>query len=536
MNESPRRIVAAALGLATICLVWIEEPLVSSLHKVVYHWSAQPLSLFAPIVLDVLAVWVVLALLLFLARAPGRRRVAVWAGIVLFAPSIALKNLRLLEIVNPPHCLTLAMLGAGIVAYVLVLSFWRPVFAKRFNRAVGLTSTVLGFVAVPGAVLLCQIVWFGWQARSLNTPLALHQPQMASTTATRPRILWILLDELSYQQVYGHRFKGLQLPAFDALAAQSTVFTQIIPAGFPTDKDVSTEKILPSLLTGQPVDKIRSSTTGQLSMHNPDTDAWQPFDQHNTAFQDALDAGYSTALAGWFNPYCRILPAVLDRCFWTSGSIFHYAMIPGATVEFNMKEPAEVFIQTSMLRHLLRPVVRFQDQSIQDSEAHILDYRKLVDAADSVVRDRSKGFALLHLPIPHPGGIYNRRTGQMTTGPSTYLDNLALADNYVAHVRSMLEQAGEWDSSTIVIMGDHGWRTQMMWRGFSEWTQEEETASLGGGFDDRPAYIVKLAGQQKGAVIDAPFRAVETRKLMAVLLAQKIQSQEDLSAWVQQIH
>jgi hypothetical protein len=367
MSESPRRIAAAALGMATICLVWIEEPLVSSRHEVVYHWSARPLSLFAPVVLDVLAAWLVLALLLFLARAPGRRRVAVWAGIVLFAPSIALKGLRLLQIVNPPHLLTLAMLGAGVVAYVLVLSLWRPAFAGWFDRVVGLTSVVLGFVAVPGAVVLCQIVWFGWQARSLNTPLALHQPQMASTAATRPRILWIVLDELSFQQVYVHRFQGLQLPALDALAAQSTVFTQIIPASIPVDKDVRTEKILPSLLTGQPVDEIRSSATGQLSTHNPDTNSWQPFDQHNTAFQDALDAGYNTALSGWYNPYCRILPAVLDRCFWTSSSIFHYVMVPGATVESNMQEPAALLVQSGMLRRFLR----LPDHTIQGTETHI---------------------------------------------------------------------------------------------------------------------------------------------------------------------
>ena len=47
----------------------------------------------------------------------------------------------------------------------------------------------------------------------------------------RPRVIWILFDELSYQQVYERRLPGLQLPAFDALAAQATVFTHAVPAG-----------------------------------------------------------------------------------------------------------------------------------------------------------------------------------------------------------------------------------------------------------------------------------------------------------------
>jgi hypothetical protein len=54
-----------------------------------------------------------------------------------------------------------------------------------------------------------------------------------------------VFDELSYRQGYERRFPALQLPAFDALAAQATVFTHTIPAG------IMTEKVLPSLLTGE---------------------------------------------------------------------------------------------------------------------------------------------------------------------------------------------------------------------------------------------------------------------------------------------
>jgi len=536
MSESPRRIAAAALGMATICLLWIEEPLVDSRHDAVYHWSGRPLHLFGPVVLDVFVLWLAFALFLFLARAPGRARVGVWAGIVLFVPSITLRNLVLLRFFKPPHLLSFALLGAAATAYVAVLLLWRPACAERFDRVVGLTSAVLGFVAILGMVLLVQIVWFGWQARSLNDPLPLHQPQTASTAATRPRIIWIILDELSYQQVYERRFQGLQLPTFDVLAAQATVFTHTIPAGVPINEDVSTAKILPSLLTGEQIDEIRSSATGQLSTHNPDTDAWQHFEQHGTVFQDALDAGYSTALVGWYNPYCRIMPAVLDRCFWTYGSGVQSGIAPGGTVGSNALEPLKFLAGSGAMYHLLRPVLRVPEHRVQDAKIHIVDFRQTTDVADSVLRDPSLGFVMLHFPFPHPGGIYDRKTGQLTTRPSTYIDNLALADKYLARVRSTLQQTGEWDSSTIVLMGDHGWRTGILWQTSPDWTQEEESASLGGQFDDRPAYIVKLAGQQTGATIDTPFRAVETRKLLDALLAQRIRSAEDLSAWVQQTH
>jgi hypothetical protein len=43
---------------------------------------------------------------------------------------------------------------------------------------------------------------------------------------------------------------------------------------------------------------------------------------------------------------------------------------------------------------------------------------------------------------------------------------------------------------------------------------------------------VKLAGQQTGARIEEPFRAVKTRALLDALMTQRIRSADDLEAWV----
>jgi hypothetical protein len=60
---------------------------------------------------------------------------------------------------------------------------------------------------------------------------------------------------------------------------------------------------------------------------------------------------------------------------------------------------------------------------------------------------------LLHLPIPHPNGIYDRHTGQLATAGSSYIDNLALADRCLAGIRRTLVESGQWDSATVVVMG-----------------------------------------------------------------------------------
>jgi hypothetical protein len=96
----------------------------------------------------------------------------------------------------------------------------------------------------------------------------------------------------------------------------------------------------------------------------------------------------------------------------------------------------------------------------------------------------------------------------------------------------MLEQDGTWDSSAIVVMGDHSWRTTVLWFNGPVWTPEDEVASHGGQYDSRPAYIVKLPNQQKPARIDDRFAAVRSRALLDGIITNRIKTPEDLAAWV----
>lgn len=522
---------SVALGITTIYLLWLVAPLVTSGHDTVYHWSSSASQLFVPAALDFCVVWMILTPLFLFARKPGRLRVAVWSGMILSIPWITLKNRAFLTATASPHWLSLSLFAMAIVATLLLVTFWRPAFEAKFETVVAFASALLVFASISGLVILFQLAWFGWQARSLNAQMPLHHPVLdQSTSPGGPRVIWIVFDELSYEQVYERRFRGLQLPAFDQLASQATVFTHAIPAG------IRTALILPSLITGEPVDDARSSADGRhLSIHNPATKAWLKFDDHNSVFQDALNAGYRTAVAGWYNPYCRILPDVLDHCFWAFGDTTSNGMLPTATtLQANIMEPL-LFALGGGLANRFPPSSRqIPNVTVLASELHISDYQALLDAADKVLDDRSASFVLLHLPVPHPGGIYNRGTDEFALSHSSYVDNLALANKCLAHLRSRLESSHEWDSSTLVIMGDHSWRTKLLWRSSPGWTKEDEIASQGGRFDDRPAYIVKLPQQRVGARIEAPFAALNTRKLLDALLTQNIRSADDLSVWAQQ--
>jgi len=138
------------------------------------------------------------------------------------------------------------------------------------------------------------------------------------------------------------------------------------------------------------------------------------------------------------------------------------------------------------------------------------------------------------MPIPHPYGFYDRNKKIFSTKHTSYIDNLALADLYLAHLRQLLEKNHHCDSATVIVMCDHSWRTSSIWKDSMTWTDEDEAASHGGEFDPRPAYLVKLPDQQIPARIDQPFSAVSTRALLDALLQGHLQTPADLQTWASQ--
>ena len=520
-----------AAGLSFLCCFRWVGLLVNPYHSWIYHdrWAAAPV--FLPVLFNMVALWLLFTLVLVLARGPLRRRVALWSGVILFALWMLFEDLVAIWVWRRPHWISLATLAIAGVCWGVVNAFWRPGFLPLFERAQHFCSRMFAVAAVGAMVVAVQLCCYCWEARSLEMPRPLHAaaPEAAlDGQVQKPRIIWILLDELSYRQVYERRFPSLDLPAFDELASEATVFTHVAPAAN------STEIAVPSLMTGLTLDRIRAGGDGTLvSLHNPVTGRWQRFDSQDTVFRDALDQGFSTAVAGWYNPYCRILSDVLDHCHWIFHQSFGGGVSADRSIESNVAAP---------WIHLLSyiPVRRADDGGLAETsasaeaEGHIADYVSIVAAGDQLLEDSRADFVLLHIPVPHPGGIYDRRTKTFTTHHASYIDNLALADRYLGHVREVLEKRGEWDSSAIVVMGDHSWRTKLLWRGSPGWTAEDEAASDGGQFDDRPGYIVKLPGQVERARIDIPFAAARTRALLDGILDGSIRSEAELAAFAGQ--
>jgi hypothetical protein len=514
-----------ALGVTSLCLMSEAAPLISPSHLLVYHLSAPSITAYGPVAFSAVLMWAILfGLLNLVDKRSERARAFVWSGLLLLLPGVLLKNIsKAVGWKLYPHT-SVIVLAASATFFVLLQFAWGPSFTSTSVRIRHVAMTVFGFVALSGIAVLGQVLWFGWQGRHLNTPRPLHHRDAAQAAASpQPRVIWILFDELSFRQTYEHRLDGLQLPAFDQLASQATVFTHVAPAG---DR---TRAVIPALMTGIAVDRIRSTAAGDLWIHDSSTGKWQPFDPGDTIFQQALADGHGTGIAGWYNPYCRILPRVLDRCFWTYRDPDTAVSTGRESLPMQLVQPVRELFQRA--RFLVSRGHGNSPDDIRAAETHTADYTDLYVAADDMLNDPSVTFLFLHMPVPHPWGFYSRRQRTFTTGRSSYIDNLALADRYLAHVHDLLERRGEWNSSAVIVMGDHSWRTTTLWEGTSEWTAEDETASEGGRFDDRPAYVVKLPNQQNPARVDAPWAAIRTRALLEQLLRHNLGTSDDVATW-----
>jgi hypothetical protein len=515
-----------AFGLANLYLLDLTGPLISSQHDLVYHLIGSASSIIIPIIVYVVALWILVAGLLFLAEKPGPLRVIIWSGLLLALPSILLHAVAQFSDTDVPDWVTFTVAPLCLAGWIVISIFWKR-FLSRLEVIQPAAAKILGFFAFTGVLIFAQLIWNDWQARNLNPAPTLHHAQVTQASP-HPRIIWIVLDELSHQQVYERRFPSLELPAFDQLAAQSTVFTQVIPTG------EYTRYILPSLFTGVPSDAVNVSAHGMLlGLRNSSTGKWTDFEQHQTVFQDALDAGYSTGVAGWYNPYCRIMPEVFDHCFWTYRQSTPANLSPNRSLAANLVRPFRYLIRN--VKHLFgRSRSRgIPAEELRDLRQHATDYHELLAAGDAYLADPSIDFLLLHMPVPHPYGFYDRTQKSFATRHTSYIDNLALADLYLAHVRQILEQQNEWNSATVIVMGDHSWRTRL-WIDSMTWTDEDQAASKGGEFDDRPAYIVKLPNQQMPARIDESFSAIRTRALLDALLRDQFRTPTDLQSWAGQ--
>lgn len=488
------------LGLASMILVMSYGDLLGGGYDARMHVPFALNGIVWAQITDIL----LLGVLLFGVMAPlSRTRAYPWVKLFLAITVLPVLVLLTRSILPFPVTRTLVLMFAIVwAAAVLVLWFG---FKDGYQALMRVGEFAGAFFAV---FCLCSILQLLWILHWKPGP---HEQHAAWSTGTQPprehpRMVWIVFDELSYDQVFAHRAEGLALPSFDALRSESTVFTDAQPIG---DQTV---KVLPSLLSGHVIDAYNFTFDNRLLVRDRGTHGYTRLDGAGTVFGDAQKSGWRTAVVGWYNPYCTIYAGSIDDCYWMNRDRMDGPMAQDASFWSNVWSP---FKQTA--EQIVRPSLADEEICTYGVQQRAKTYVDLEEHAAQVLKNDQADFVFLHLPVPHSPTIWNRASDSFTqTCGGSYVDNLALADRELGSVVAILKSSPRWKDTTLIVEGDHSWRL-WLWNDQPGWTAEDAQASRSG-FDPRPAVLVHHAGQTQTETNAAPWSLLNVHAVVEQVL------------------
>lgn len=498
---------AGAAFLITLPLLWLHITPDRQTH---YHELLPMNSVYQGLLIDFIAVVLLCRLVLgALEKWRSPLRTLIWPLIIAFLVVRLFRALVIATWVSPRSAQTgrifLIVAGLELLLWLLRRSWFNA--AMRGSRW---TVILVGFTIF---WVLPELAVMAFRAEphetaGFSTPVQ-SQPQR--------RIVWMLFDEASWDQIFDHRQPGVELPQFDALARTSVSFSQVQPSGY------YTERVIPSLLQGEIVTQEKSDLSGRLIVRTEDNPHWHLYPADQSLFAQARAAGWSTGAIGWYNPYCRIFARELDDCYWTLTT-----PLPG---HYSPDRPS----WQNAIAPLGRPALRLfgveAPPSPPEWKIHTADDEAILAHAHTQIAAARIGFLFIHLPIPHPGGIYNRKTHRIGVDGS-YLDNLVLADETLGKLLEDIQKSPLGDRTTVIVSSDHSWRIAL-WRPTTDW-RPEDTRVSGGRFDARPLLMVHFPQESQAVTVGSPFPLIAMHGMIEQMLAGRIEDSAALQSWVAQ--
>jgi hypothetical protein len=422
------------------------------------------------------------AVMVGLRGVPGWPKIR-WMLMALLPVLLFARNLDVMPFDVPP----VAVLALGIVwtGLLILLILKVPKFAMKLRDA---GSTLLAGFAMFALMMTWQL---GRAALWRPGPQAFTSPVTAENQHGR-RLVWILFDELAYQPTFEARDPSLHLPNFDRLRAESTLYTDMTPIAYRTTRAV------PSLLLGRAVTDVTYTAKNQYLVQVENDPHWQTLDPNVTLFGMAKQHGLSTSIVGWYIAYCPVFVGVAADCYWANEDAQDRGPTStSASFADNVWFPLRILVE-----QVVAPGRAWADVAAWNANGHEAAVKDLEQHALAAVANSPADILYLHLPVPHPPAVWNRRTGNFALGGS-YLDSLDYSDRLLGRILDVLEAQPRWADTTLIVHGDHSWRTQM-WRPLPGWSAEDERISHGGQWDSRPVLMIHVPGQQSAQTVTAP--------------------------------
>jgi hypothetical protein len=475
--------IAQALGFAAILLLPNYIDMTSSDGDDRMHSPVMLTKIALAQITDLAIVAIVFLVLMAILRNLKSWPRLRWVLMAALPPFLFVRNLNVFPFEIPKAAIFTASLAW--IAGLAFLSLFAQAIAAKIRR-VG--SAVLTGFAVFALVMTWQLVrattWRpGPQAYATPIPV---QP------ANKPRLVWILFDELSYKPTFGSRDPSLDLSNFDRLRGESTLYTEVTPIAY------WTTQVVPSLLLGHTIAGVAYTADNRFMVRTADAPHWQVFDVDASLFGMAKQHGVTTSIVGWTLPYCPVFAGTASECYWSNDRTQDRGPTSlDASFAENVWFPLRILAEQFTV-----PSKAWVDTAAWKSAGHISAVKDVSQHALQTLASSQADLIYIHLPAPHPPEFWNRQKGAFASGGS-YLDSLDYSDRLLGQMLHLLEAEPRWAATTLIVQGDHSWRTQM-WRPIPGWSAEDERVSHGGQWDPRPVLLIHAAGEQSPETVNNP--------------------------------
>jgi len=349
-------------------------------------------------------------------------------------------------------------------------------------------------------------------------------PRHSGTNRAGARLVILLFDGFDQYLAFEGRPKSVSLPELDRLRQESVFSSNAYPASRLTLTAV------PAMTTGKLVRAARPLDPRHLRLTFMDnhTSLWG---EEPSLFSRTAEAGWRVGVSGWYHPYCRVFGAILTECSWEQGFADDCFNAPGL-----LEGSLNVFKRLNNLLTLdgyfgIAPTLPFLATDVAlTSHAQLRSYKAVLSASLRMVTNAELDLVFVHWPIPHPFGIYDRKTGRLgIVAGSNYLDNLELVDATLIQLRQALEASGLRDSTSILITSDHPFRREL-WKDFA--SHQDIPQLLGTVDNSRVPFILKLARQGVPTSYARAFNLVLVHDLSLALLRREVSTAAEFVEWM----
>ncbi|HXB74886.1 MAG TPA: sulfatase-like hydrolase/transferase [Candidatus Acidoferrales bacterium] len=402
----------------------------------------------------------------------------------------------------------IVMVVVAVGLAILLLLNW-----QRFSTRVTTLLLILMAPSMPLALgsAVWQVIHAPPGSRFPDKPLqpALPQPPDAA------RVIWVLFDEWDYDLTFPERPAGISLPEVDRFRQKAFVATRMLPPARMTIVSV------PSLLTGKTYVSTEPKTPSEIMLTSVEGKPPVRLTAQDTIFTEARRRGFNVGIAGWYIPYCHLIPEC-TTCSWQPA----IALSWGSQFENPYSVP---HLMKEILLGLVKKIPLLGRMGLDldtpaNQRLHALSYTQVRNDMLRAIADPRLNLVYVHMNVPHPPALYDSSTDRISTGHNiSYLDNLRLVDRTVRDIRETLESAGLWDASTILLTSDHPLRVD-------RWPRDPAVRKGLKQHAEVP-YLLKMPGQTQGLTYDRDAHEVVTKDLLLAILTKQVTTSQQVAAW-----